>query len=941
MVGQVLKNAVEAARTRSFINQIPDETISQTPGGNILVKAADPDDLAALNKVLEKGGLQGGLDLGRIGSIFEIPFEDMSSGLYLETILKNLKESNAPLFTKLKRDKLSMEQMRVLAEQTGSDELVYKFLNRKPGDAVPPEDILAGILASIKLGREIKSGAAKARYLPVEERAEAHAKLGVLVSVNANLLGQVSGGVSEAARGLAVVRHINKLENFDVKAVSEEMNSLANSLDPSLVETQLAIMASLEKPSARIKFAEEGFLAKSHDVAMEAYINALLSSPVTHMVNVAGNGSFQLLRLFERGLAGVVGNVRTLGGMRDEIGGSIGDQAYLGDALAEAHGMVSSLKDAITLMANTFVTGESSDLMSKIDLQNRRAIGQNDNVADVARNLANGEFYQSAIDTLGIATRLPGRFLASEDEFFKVITGRRVLYREAYRAKQVAMQTSLLAGDSPEQARQLAQDAYVNMMTNPPTNISEMMVAEGRELAFQGTPKGPLGKLAPYLRDQPGLKLIIPFYNTPTNVINEVFDRTLNFSTVYRAIKKGSGQEFDDAVAKLALGNAIAMGMFFLASGELGDGVQINGSGGDYKTRKVTGGANVPQYSIGKKQDDGSYKYYTFSRFDPISSMLAMGADMAEYVKYEDDASVVEAMARSYIFSIAEYAGNMPFLQGMSELFRSASNPGGTPEDKFERMFGYLGGLSATAMTNVSGQLETITNPFGATAYAYEFLSGDKYPIVGQTSFKAGIERLQDPTIRNTMLPEVSAPFAGRPYTELNPFMQGFYKKLQSAKARNPYYSSDLPPRLDFWANPLTAGSGAISEFYNPIRIMEGGYNDLDEEITDLARRGHGTLSLHPSRINGIQLNAKQYNDYVETINLIDQNGNMPDDDLYDPSQTLLMTLNNTLTSDAYKELLYGEDRFNELNNDLLSKRALARKYMTTLHPNLQQLSLD
>ena len=170
-----------------------------------------------------------------------------------------------------------------------------------------------------------------------------------------------------------------------------------------------------------------------------------------------------------------------------------------------------------------------------------------------------------------------------------------------------------------------------------------------------------------------------------------------------------------------------------------------------------------------------------------------------------------------------------------NSVVRSASNPGGTPEDKFERMFGYLGGLSATAMTNVSGQLETITNPFGATAYAYEFLSGDKYPIVGQTSFKAGIERLQDPTIRNTMLPEGSAPFAGRPYTELNPFMQGFYKKLQSAKARNPYYSSDLPPRLDFWANPLTAGSGAISECYNPIRIMEGGYNDLDEEITDLA----------------------------------------------------------------------------------------------------------
>ena len=29
------------------------------------------------------------------------------------------------------------------------------------------------------------------------------------------------------------------------------------------------------------------------DVLMEAYINSLLSSPVTHMVNIAGNAGFQ------------------------------------------------------------------------------------------------------------------------------------------------------------------------------------------------------------------------------------------------------------------------------------------------------------------------------------------------------------------------------------------------------------------------------------------------------------------------------------------------------------------------------------------------------------------------------------------------------------------------------------------------------------------------
>ena len=62
---------------------------------------------------------------------------------------------------------------------------------------------------------------------------------------------------------------------------------------------------------------------------MENYINALLNSPTTHMVNIAGNASFQALSLAERGLAGFIGNVRTLGGLR----GDIGDQRYMGEAL--------------------------------------------------------------------------------------------------------------------------------------------------------------------------------------------------------------------------------------------------------------------------------------------------------------------------------------------------------------------------------------------------------------------------------------------------------------------------------------------------------------------------------------------------------------------------------------------------------------------------------
>jgi hypothetical protein len=216
------------------------------------------------------------------------------------------------------------------------------------------------------------------------------------------------------------------------------------------------------------------------------------------------------------------------------------------------------------------------------------------------------------------------------------------------------------------------------------------------------------------------------------------------------------------------------------------------------------------------------------------------------------------------------------------------------------------GGVAASVGTNIAGQ----ANPLGITAYGYEFLTGDKYPIVNQTSFKAGLERLQDPLRNNTMLPAETAPLTDKPYTELNSFMQGFYKKLQSAKARNAYYSKDLPPKLDFWGNALYAGDGKVTEMFNPIRISEGKYSSLDTELINLSKRGFGTFSLHNKKIGGRQLNAQQFNAFVDAINNIDGNGNYLDDPNYDPTDRLIDALNAEIASDDYLLLETGEDQF-------------------------------
>ena len=342
-----IDDAVVGAEQRSYGSQVPDDEVTTGPSGDIVVKAMENDDLMALNKALEEGGFQGGINLGRIGEIFGRETADFigptAPGAFsIETVLQNIKQNNVELFQHLRREKKSMESLMAIANATGFDGIIYKMLGRKPGEVLPAEDVLGGLVAVIKLGKEMEFGARKAlnmsAFLPEQEAAknEAFKKLRIMATIQSNLAAQVSGNVSEYGRGLAVVSNVAKIEGMDLSTYSDNLNNFIAEMDDGLIDYHLHTFLALQKPAARAKYAEKGWGAKTYDFAMENYINALLSSPVTHMVNMAGNASFQVLSLAERGLAGVIGNVRTMGGLR----GDVGDQRYMGEAAAEAYGLM-------------------------------------------------------------------------------------------------------------------------------------------------------------------------------------------------------------------------------------------------------------------------------------------------------------------------------------------------------------------------------------------------------------------------------------------------------------------------------------------------------------------------------------------------------------------------------------------------------------------------
>ena len=337
-------------------------------------------------------------------------------------------------------------------------------------------------------------------------------------------------------------------------------------------------------------------LQKGSDVLMEAYINSLLSSPVTHMVNIAGNAGFQIQTLAERGLAGVIGNIRRTLKLGPE------DQAYVGDAMAEAHGLMMAQADAFKIMGRTFISGKTSDDLSKIDLRVKQAYGDDDNLASIMQEQAS-DYTQLLINGMSVMTRLPGRFLATEDAYFKVVTRRRCNIVEAFRRSQIEYENAINANVPKDEARKLAESKYRTILDNPPADVKENDdMPKTLKQTFQTPVKGKLASVGASINSNPITKSIVPFSNTPTNIINEMFDRTLRYDKLYTTLKKGEGEEFDKALSKLAIGNGIAMTMFGLASGFFGDEVIVTGQGpSDRRAREFM---KFPQYSLSFKYQD-------------------------------------------------------------------------------------------------------------------------------------------------------------------------------------------------------------------------------------------------------------------------------------------------------------------------------------------------
>ncbi len=990
--------------------------------GQVVSPSMDQSEFDGLFEAIKKGGFEGdGIKYGRIGSLFdEVEGLNVNDAGSYETMITNLRQNNEELFQYLRRRKtLTIGEMVEMAEKKGVATIMKQILTMPLGGQLPAEDVVGGLLIIKRLMKEINYGTKKLGEIPdtpevasmmpqlAEERRLQAKKVQILAGQLKHFSARLSASVTESARSLSVLANANKIFEQNLDKITQQADILFNEADPRLIDLHVVTLNNMsldQRGHYLVEMADKAVTLSSRMIS-ELYINSLLTSGVTHAVNIAGNATMQILRLGERGIAGGIGEARTqmakLVGSEKARGQDYMDRAYMGEMAMGAFGDAMGLKDAFTLMTRAMLKGEASDLATKLDLRGP-AIGDTNSIPQVLKDLSQtrsmGDFFNSVINIIGIAGRMPGRALLMEDEFFKGIIRSKTIYQEAYRSgmslnanlaklKKTNGDPKYTVGERAE----MVQTHIFKLIKEPPENIKKIATEMAQKETFQGQVRPPFNYASGMFNNFVGKMFLNPFYKTPSNVFSEIGDRFIPHELI-QAVKKGSGREFDEAMSKLVMGWGIMLFGANMVAGNYGDDVIITGAGPTSKrVQNIVGrGAEVPRGSIGVlNKETGIYEFSSFTRMDPVSMLLMMSADMHNYQMFENpaglgvDPPLADAVAQkgaelthALWLAISQHSTDLPFLQGISELNNvMIRGDRETGEEFYDKVVKFMGGKVGSIASNIQGQVETFST-LGTGTMARSWMeenypeTAEMYPIIPVNSLLRNIERVVSPESTSSMLNQGQLDEMELMRIEdIPPFLKGFYQEMNRAKGGHFLYSDKLEPQMNFWGEPthqiqpkMIEKYGKWRFMYNPFQVMEGSYSRLEREFIRISevteqpfpnryhrKRLQKNLKLFPKAKDNIatyELTAEEFNRNVYVANNIDANGRVKPnmalgiegDDDFDGDTTMLNAMNDLVfESDVYAEA-DDDTRYKLLSTALSEYQALAKKWTFSNESRLIQL---
>ena len=562
-----------------------------------------------------------------------------------ENLVKELADENEQFWTQRRGRVRFGKQGEVLHEAAlNKGWTVDDVLDLQQGQAVSAEDITA-VRQIVRDSQQELSDLNKTYNLKSEQGnltdIDKVEYLKFLDTVTA-LSGKEAGVVAEAGRTLRALREMTQSPDQKIrsKATKEYLNKIKGTPeDPDVIAKNLG---EFEDIDAAINFLSKTKKTKPIDYVQEVWINSLLSSPSTQLVNFLSGVLTAAIRPAEFYTSALVGAAR-----RDP------ERLTFSEANSRLIGSIAGTIEALKVGTKAFVKPESVvDSMTKLELRKQKSIP--------------GMF--------GEIVRAPGRLLVATDTAFKAAAYRQEIYG-------LAMRKAQQEGLSGVQAWKRVADLVKRHSDDPSTspigkdvNLKAMDV--GRYQTFTRE-LGETGRnIQSFINRNPYWRFLLPFVRTPVNIVKYAGERTpLGFmSKEFKEKLAKGGAEKDEVLGRLLFGSSVMTTVGFLA----GSG-NITGAGPtDSNERRALLATGWRPYSI--KIGDN---YYSYNRFEPVGILFGVAADMQEigdYVfneseKNEENELELDRLASMLMGSVTNNLTNKTFLSGISSAIQVITDP--------------------------------------------------------------------------------------------------------------------------------------------------------------------------------------------------------------------------------------------------------------------------
>jgi len=432
-----------------------------------------------------------------------------------------------------------------------------------------------------------------------------------------------------------------------------------------------------------------GKSAKGMDYAIQLFKNSILTGPATHAVNAASNAAKLATRTFEDAVSGIARG----DGVRRSVARSGAGLVYSLQGYRQA---LAAAKVAFSRGSGVLDAAKGTDEMSRSLV----------NLKDIETAIGSGNPWQAHIAaTKALLGDGALRLLGTMDETFKQIGYRSSVAARAYDEGYYAMN---LRGDQ--------LDAFVNRKmaesVDPVTGraLDPKALEYAREVTFtqelrKDTVISGIGRAAQNAlgSDSPMAKmmqLVIPFVKTPTNIIEDFWQRSPLNLNLYREMTSGNPKVKADAIARFTTGAGLTGLAITLHQNGL-----ITGNGpADPNLRKAWLADHQPNaVKVGDK-------WVSFGRLDPGAAHLSVAADamaLMDLASESDRADLEKALATMF----ARQFTNKTYLKNLGELLEGIMDPESS------------GGIERTAQSVVGAVVPSLVGAFSDDEYLREVRS--------------------------------------------------------------------------------------------------------------------------------------------------------------------------------------------------------------------------